>query len=44
MVLTILEVSSMEAACSDAPSANSWLAEETWRAADPTCAQDSVRF
>ena len=38
------EVSSIEAACSEAPSASDWLAEETWPEADTTCSAASERL
>jgi hypothetical protein len=37
------EVSSMEAACSEAPSARDWLAEDTCPDADATCSAPSLR-
>ena len=37
------EVSSMEAACSEAPSASDWLAEDTWPEAEATWSAASLR-
>ena len=36
------EVSSMEAACSEDPSARDWLEDDTWSAAEATCSAPSV--
>ena len=36
------EVSSMEAACSEAPSASDWLAEDTWPEAEATWSAASL--
>ncbi len=38
------EVSSIDAACSEDPSASDWLAEETWLEADDTCSAASERL
>ncbi len=38
------DVSSIEAACSEDPSARDWLAEETWPEAEETCSAASERL